>query len=442
MNLTRSYSLIPRYTRPEMGVIWSEENRWQCLLEVEQAVAEAQSEMGLIPKQAFLDIKQKSKFDIKRIQEIEAKTKHDIIAFVSCVAENVGESGRYLHYGLTSSDALDTALNVQIKKAAVVLNSSLDNFIKSLSQLVEKHRKTICAGRTHGMHAEPTTFGLKMAGPLAEFNRFKSRWSRACAQMEIGKLSGAVGTYSFLEPKVEARVCEILGLKPETVATQVIPRDRHAEVFVSLALLAGALERLCVELRHLQRTEVSEVIEGFTPGQKGSSAMPHKKNPISSENITGIARLLRSNAMAALENIALWHERDISHSSVERVIVPDSFILADYALDRMSKVLKELFVDTERMKKNIEFSQGQLFSSHLLLHLVDKGLSREEAYEKIQTASHSLKPNESLQSALLVNESTKKYFSSEELKEIFSGVRHFKNIDQIIDNALAGAKNV
>lgn len=434
--LSRGAILISRYTRPEMGIIWTDESRWQCLLEVEIAVAKVQSDFDLIPKEAARDIKEKSRFDLNRINEIEKKTKHDVIAFVSAVAENVGENGRFLHYGLTSSDVLDTGLSLQILKASRVLDESFNNFLKALKQIINNHAKTLCAGRTHGMHAEPTTFGLKMAGHFAEFRRAQDRVRSAIKQISIGKLSGAVGTYSFLNPEIESQVCRDLGLKPETVSTQVIPRDRHAEVFTSLAFLGGALERLCIELRHLQRTEVAEVVEGFTPGQKGSSAMPHKKNPISSENITGCARLLRSNAIAALENIALWHERDISHSSVERVTFPDSFILADYALDRMTKVLTGLFVDKEKMLENIKLSRGQLFSSHVLLHLVDKGFSREKAYEHVQRLSHGLTLDENLQQKITSDPELSKYFSETELQEIFSGQRHIKNISKIINNCL------
>ncbi|MGE0529288.1 MAG: adenylosuccinate lyase, partial [Bdellovibrionales bacterium] len=329
--------MIPRYTRPEMGNLWTQEARFQCLLEVELAVAQVQSQLKMIPAEAYEEIRAKARFDVARIEEIEKTTKHDVIAFVSAVAEQVGPSGRYIHYGMTSSDVLDTALSVQIQKASPLLLSRFDRVERALETLVRKHAFTLTAGRTHGMHAEATTFGFKMAGHLSEFRRTRERVMRALAQMKIVKLSGAVGTYSTQPPEVERRVGELLGLEPERVATQVIPRDRHAELLWALAMTGAAIERLAIELRHLQRTEVGEVIENFTPGQKGSSAMPHKKNPISAENLTGLARLLRANAGAALENVVLWHERDISHSSVERVIFPDSFILADYALDRLGQ---------------------------------------------------------------------------------------------------------
>ncbi len=428
--------MIERYTRAEMGEHWSSQARWSSMLEVELAVARAQSEMGIIPKEAYGPISKKAAFQIDRILEIEKETKHDIIAFVSNVAENIGPEGRYLHFGMTSSDALDTALSVQIKKASKVLLKSYNRLLEALKKQSLKHEKTICAGRTHGMHAEPTTFGLKLAGFFAEFKRHENRLHLALDQIAIGKLSGAVGTYSFLKPQVEKRVCEILELRPETIATQVIPRDRHAELFSALALIGGGLERLAIELRHLQRNEVAEVYEGFSKGQKGSSAMPHKKNPISSENITGCARLLRSYCLSAFENMALWHERDISHSSVERVIFPDAFILCDYALDRMALVIENLEVDLEQMKKNMDISQGQLFSSHLLLHMVDQGLSREEAYKKVQLLSHTLNKGEHLRDIVLTHPETKQYFNSKVVDEIFSGVRHLSEVSQLISKTL------
>ncbi|MCB0386985.1 MAG: adenylosuccinate lyase, partial [Bdellovibrionales bacterium] len=300
--------MIARYSRPEMEKIWHLENRFQQMLEVEQAVAETQAELGFIPPEAARDIRQKGKFSIERIDEIEKTTRHDVIAFVSAVAENVGENGRYVHYGMTSSDVLDTALSLQVRQAGQVLTASLDRLLTGLRRQMRAHGDSLCPGRTHGMHAEPTSFGMKMAGFVAEFMRHRCRLEQALGQMAVGKLSGAVGTYSTQPDAVEKGVCDRLGLQPETIATQVIPRDRHAELFFAIAMLGSGLERLAIELRHLQRTEVGEVIEGFTPGQKGSSAMPHKKNPISAENITGAARLLRSYLQAGLENVALWHE--------------------------------------------------------------------------------------------------------------------------------------
>lgn len=428
--------MVERYTRSEMGELWTPEARFQNMLEVEIAVAISQADLGIIPKEAAKAIKDKGRFDIKRILEIEKETRHDVIAFVSNVAENIGEEGRYVHYGLTSSDVLDTATSVQILKASKVINKSFDKLLKALKEIARREKDTLCSGRTHGMHAEPTTFGYKMTGHYLEFKRNQERFERAIDGAAMGKLSGAVGAYSFLGPEVESKVCEQLNLKAEDVATQVIPRDRHAEVLTALALTGGAIERLSTEIRHLQRTEMGEAFEGFAPGQKGSSAMPHKKNPIGSENLTGCARLLRSYALAALEDIALWHERDISHSSVERVIFPDAFILADYALDRLANIINQLQVNRERMKENMNLSQGQLFSSHLLLHVVDQGVSREEAYKIVQSVSHSLKPGESLKEALAKDETAKKYFSEDVLESIFSGERHLKNIKKRLKEIL------
>lgn len=422
--------MIDRYTREEMGKLWTQEARFQALLDVEKTTARVQAKHGLIPQKAADDI-QKGTFSVPRILEIEQTTKHDIIAFVSCVAETVGENGRYIHYGLTSSDALDTALSVQIVRAGVVLLKSVDQLIAALKRQALSQMNTVCSGRTHGMHAEPTTFGYKLSGFYYEFLRHRNRVKDALSQMAVGKLSGAVGTYSFLAPEIEKDVCAELGLRPESVATQVIPRDRHAEVLVSLAMLGGGIERLSVEIRHLQRTEVGEAREGFSKGQKGSSAMPHKRNPIGAENLTGCARLLRGYAQSSLENIALWHERDISHSSVERVAFPDAFILADYATDRLAKLVDNLEVDAERMKHNMLLSQGQLFSSHVLLHLVDKGLSREDAYKIVQALSHGLKPTEHLKDVLLTSPETKNYFTQKDIDSIFSGERHLKNTKRV-----------
>jgi len=430
-----------RYTRPEMGDLWSQEERFRCLLDVELAVAQAQAKLKIIPEKAYRDLKAKGKFSVKRIDEIEKTTKHDVIAFVSNVAENVGPSGRYLHYGMTSSDVLDTALALQIARASEVLFTRFDIVEAALEKLAMKHKHTLSAGRTHGMHAEATTFGYKMAGFLMEFRRTRQRVERAVRQMKIVKLSGAVGTYSTQPPEVERLVGETLGFEPESIATQVIPRDRHAEMMWALAMTGAAIERICVEMRHLQRTEVGEVIESFTPGQKGSSAMPHKKNPISAENLTGIARLLRANAGAALENVALWHERDISHSSVERVIFPDSFIMADYALDRLAKLLEGLFVNEDRMKRNIEQSQGVLFSSQVLLAMIDKGLSREDAYKLVQRVCHDLEPGDSLEARLLADPEASRYVTKASLKPIFSGESQRKRIDSIIGNVLKGKGN-
>lgn len=419
-----------------MGAVWDVENKFAKMLEVEIAVAKVQSGLRIIPRKAAEAIAKKSKFSVKRISEIEKQTKHDVIAFVSNVAENVGEYGRFIHFGLTSSDVLDTAFSLQVRQAGGVLVKSIGFLEKALKNLARKHAETQCAGRTHGMFAEPTTFGFKIAGFLAELQRNQARVQVALAQFEIAKLSGAVGTYSSQSALVEAKVAKFLKLKPETIATQVVPRDRHAEVLNSLAMLGAGLERLAIELRHLQRSEVSEVTEGFTKGQKGSSAMPHKKNPISAENITGAARLLRSYAFAGYENIALWHERDISHSSVERVIFPDAFILCDYAIHRMAILIEGLDVNKKRMQENIDLSQGQLYSSQVLLALVDKGLDRELAYAHVQRLCHSMGKGDHLKDRLLQDPEMKRLLKPKEISEIFKGTKNKKALKQVIARVL------
>jgi adenylosuccinate lyase len=428
--------MIDRYSRPEMALIWEQDHRFGKMLQVELAVAKVQSELGMIPKKAYKVIQKKAKFSVKRITEIEAVTKHDVIAFVSNLAENVGEEGKYIHYGLTSSDVLDTAFSLQIQEAGAILLQSIQRLKNALKKLILQNEDTLCAGRTHGMYAEPTTFGMKMMGFLAEVERNEDRLLRAVEGVKICKLSGAVGTYSSQEMAVEKQVAKNLKLNPEVIATQVVPRDRHGDLLIHLGLYGAGLERLAVELRHLQRSELSEVVEGFTKGQKGSSAMPHKKNPISAENITGIARLLRSYALVGLENIALWHERDISHSSAERVVFPDAFIVADYATHRMAQLLEGLQVNKKRMIENMEQSQGQLYSSHVLLHLVKKGLTREEAYSHVQRLCHSMGFGEHLKHKLLEDSEISKYFNKKELEDIFSGKKHREAIKKVIKNRL------
>ncbi|PWU17616.1 MAG: adenylosuccinate lyase [Bdellovibrio sp.] len=428
--------MIERYSRPEMVAIWAMENRFAKMLEVEVAVAEVQAELGLIPKAAAKAIKEKARFSTQQIAEIEKTSRHDTIAFVTNVAENVGEMGRYVHFGMTSSDVLDSGFSLQVREAWAVLSASLDFLNRSLRSQIEKHAETLCAGRTHGMFAEPTTFGLKLAGFLAELERNRRRLERAVDQMKVVKLSGAVGTYANQPPEVELKVGKRLRLVPEVVATQVVPRDRHAEMICALTLLGTGLERLAVELRHLQRNEVSEVTEGFAKGQKGSSAMPHKKNPISAEMITGASRLLRGYAVAALEDVALWHERDISHSSVERVIFPDAFILADYVVHRMAVLVQGLDVHKKRMLENIQSSQGQLFSSQVLLALVEKGLDRDEAYRHVQRLCHAMGRGEQLEEKLLADPQTSQLLKSKDLQKIFSGERNRRNIDTIIKRVL------
>ena len=428
--------MISRYSLKEMSQVWSLENRFDKMLQVERAVAQAQGELGLIPKESARAI-QKANFKLEGILRREQTTRHDVTAFIQELAASLGEKHRaYVHYGLTSSDVLDTGLSLQLRQARRVLSPVISRVRECLETLIKKHKNTVCSGRTHGMHAEPLSFGFKMLGHLAELQRVERTFQGAMDQAVLGKLSGAVGVYTVFSPEVEERVCEALGLPAELVATQVIPRDRHARVLFALSLFGAFLERLALELRHLQRTEVGEVSEGFSKGQTGSSAMPHKKNPISSENLTGLARLLRSYLAPALENVSLWHERDISHSSVERVIFPDAFILVHYALNRLANILKNLQVNEERMKQNINLSQGLQFSSRVLTALVSKGLSRNEAYSLVQKVSHSLKPDESFENSLKQNTQVKTYLTSQELSDIFSGKKYAPDLEKRINQVL------
>lgn len=376
--------MIDRYTRAEMGRLWTLEARYRVWLEVEIAICEAWTELGEISEDDMETIRIKADFDLERILEIERTTRHDVIAFLTAIEEKVGPAARFIHLGCTSSDIVDTAGALQLVRAGRLILQGLDGLLDTLRKMAFDYKNQMVIGRTHGIHAEPTSFGLKLAGFYAEFCRHRNRFERALDGIAYGKISGAVGTYAQLEPQVEARACELLGLKVDPVSTQIIQRDRYAEYFTALALLGGGVERICTELRHLQRTEVLEVEEGFRLGQKGSSAMPHKKNPISAENLCGLARLVRTNALASMENMTLWHERDISHSSVERVIMPDSTILIDYMLARLTDVLQGLRVVPENMAKNLAASYGLYFSQRLLLALVGSGLARQEAYEKVQ----------------------------------------------------------
>ena len=376
--------MIDRYTRPEMGQIWTLENRYRAWLEVELAVCEGWAELGRIPAEAVEVIRRKAAIDVDRIQEIEQTTRHDVIAFLTSLEEKIGPEARYIHLGCTSSDIVDTANGYLFLQAGKLILADMDMLLASLRRLAEKYKGVLCMGRTHGIHAEPTSFGLKMVGFYAEFVRHLERVKAGLESVRVGKLSGAVGTYAFLSPELEAGALKRLGLEADPHSTQIVQRDRYAHFFTSLAILAGGVERLCVELRHLQRTEVLEVEEGFGKGQKGSSAMPHKKNPISAENMCGLARLLRGNALASLENQALWHERDISHSSVERVIMPDSTILADYILNRLARLLDGLVVKPERMLENMDRSFGLYFSQRVLTALIATGMPRQQAYEAVQ----------------------------------------------------------
>jgi len=420
--------MIERYTRQEMGRIWDEQNRFALMKKVEVAVAKSQATMKLIPRAAALAIEKKSRFDVKRIRELEQVTKHDVAAFVQNMMETTGEHGKYVHFGLTSSDVLDTALSLQIQQAGDLILDDLHDLQKVVKTMIRNHGATLCLGRTHGMAAEPTTFGYKLAGFYSELIRCEEKWIAALEANRICKLSGAVGTFSSLPEALEAKVAKELNLKSEPFATQVIPRDRHAQLITGLAFILAGLERISIELRHLQRTEVSEVTEGFTRGQKGSSAMPHKKNPISAENITGLARLLRGYMVSSFENIALWHERDISHSSVERVIFPDSFILADYALNRMKTILEGLYINEKKMMENLEATQGLVYSSHLLLKLVEKGLTREQAYFHVQRLSHALGPGDHLKKSLMKDSEIKKILKPREIEDLFEAKRYLKSI--------------
>jgi len=426
--------MIERYTRKEMGDIWSIENKFRKWLEVEIAVCEAWAELGKIPKDALEEIKEKADFDLKRIDEIEATVKHDVIAFLTAVAEKVGPSSRYIHMGLTSSDVVDTAMALQIKQAGDLILKDLNEFKELLREKAFQHKNTICMGRSHGVHAEPTSFGLRFALWYEETKRNIERLKQATKRISIGKISGAVGTFSNIPPEIEEIALKKLGLKPEPVATQVVQRDRHAEFLSTLALIAGMVEKIAVEIRHLQRTEVLEAEEPFTKGQKGSSAMPHKRNPVGCENLSGLSRLVRSNAFASFENIALWHDRDISHSSVERIIIPDNCILVDYMLNRLYGIIKDLVVYPERMLKNMELSYGLYNSQRVLLALVEKGLTREEAYKITQSnAMRSWQEGVPFMNLLLKDEEVRKYLTEDEIKSIFDLNYYTRNLDYIYE---------
>src|SRR5215211_4742124 len=380
-------SMIPRYTRPEMASIWEAQTRFKIWFEIEAHAADAQAELGVIPKDAARTIWAKAKnatFDIARIDEIERETKHDVIAFTTHLAEIVGPEARFVHQGMTSSDVLDTCLNVQLTRAADLLLADIDKVLAALKKRAFEHKMTPTIGRSHGIHAEPVTFGLKLAYAYAEFSRARERLVAARKEVATCAISGAVGTFAQIDPRVEEHVAKAMGLVPEPISTQVIPRDRHAMYFATLGVIASSVERLSIEIRHLQRTEVLEAEEFFSEGQKGSSAMPHKRNPIVSEILCGLARLVRANSLAAMENVALWHERDISHSSVERVITPDSTILIDYMLARVTDLIKHLVVYPDRMKQNLELTGGLVYSQRLLLILIEKGAQRKESYEAVQ----------------------------------------------------------
>ena len=424
--------MIKRYTLPKMGQIWEDENKFCQMLEVELLVCEALTREGKIPKEALINIKQKARVDLDRIQVIENKTRHDIIAFVTQVCENLGSYSRYFHFGLTSNDLLDTALAVNLREAAKVLIDDVKKLISSCAKKAKEYKRTICVGRTHGIHAEPITFGLKLALFYDEMNRNLKRLQQAQENVSYGKISGAVGTFTHLDPAIEAYVCKKLNLKPASISTQIIPRDRHAQFIICLALIGSSLERFALEIRHLQRSEVAEVLEPFTKTQKGSSAMPHKRNPILCERISGLARVLRGNAQVALENIALWHERDISHSSAERVIIPDSTILLDYMLQKIHWIIENLVVYPEKMKENLEKSRGLIFSQRVLLALMEKGVSRTESYDLVQHgASRVWETNLNFKDVLTNDNQVKKYLSTAEIENCFDQNYYLRHVDRI-----------
>jgi adenylosuccinate lyase len=425
--------MIKRYTRAEMERIWTAENRYQCWLDVELAACRAMNELGIIPTEDLQQILEKAEFEAERIDEIEAVTRHDVIAFLTNVAEYVGPASRWIHYGMTSSDVLDTATAMQLKQSGLLILSELHRLGEVLKLKAKAYKNTLCMGRSHGIHAEPTSFGLKFALWFDENRRNIERLQDAIESVSVGQLSGAVGNYAHLDPQVEVIACKYLELKPVNVSTQVIQRDRHAHFLSVLAIVASTLEKIALEIRHLQRTEVLEAEENFASGQKGSSAMPHKRNPIVSEQLCGLARVIRSNAMSAFENNALWHERDISHSSVERIILPDSCILIHYMLGKTIDLMENLLVYPDNMLKNIEKTNGLVFSQALLLHLTTAGLSREEAYALVQrNAMNCWKSGQPFLELILQDGEIAKVLSEQQIKDIFNYDRYLRNVDFIL----------
>jgi adenylosuccinate lyase len=430
--------MIPRYTLPEMGKLFEDKFKYDTWLQIEVLACEARSRLGEIPEEDVAVIKSKADYNLQRVLEIEETTKHDVIAFLTNVAEYVGAEARHIHYGMTSSDILDTTLSYQMKKAGELLIDKLYQLKEELKAQALKHKYTLCVGRSHGIHAEPTTMGLKFTLWFEETKRNITRLKSAVKTISVGQISGAVGTFDHLSPEVEEYVCKKMGLTPAPVSTQVIQRDRHAEFLNALAVAGATLEKIAIEIRHLQRTEVLEAEEYFSKGQKGSSAMPHKRNPIVSERITGLARLLRSNALAAVENVALWHERDISHSSVERIIIPDSCIAFDYMLDLSIKLIKNLIIYPENMLKNLNLTRGLIFSQAVLLKLVDKGASREDAYKIVQTPAMEVWQNieKNLKDELINSPDANKYLTKSEIEEIFNNDKMLKNVDFIFNRTI------
>jgi adenylosuccinate lyase len=421
-----------------MGKIWEDEFKFSTWLQIEILACEARANLGEIPKEDVEVIKSKAKFDAKRILEIEETTKHDVIAFLTNVAEYVGDESRHIHYGMTSSDILDTTLSCQMKSAGELLLNRLHQLKDNLKERAIEYKTTVCVGRSHGIHAEPTTMGLKFALWYEEIKRNITRLKDAIDVISVGQISGAVGTFEHLSPKVEEYVCEKMGLKPASVSTQVIQRDRHAQFMSTLAIIGSTLEKIAVEIRHLQRTEVLEAEEYFSKGQKGSSAMPHKRNPIVSERVTGLARILRGNSNTAMENVALWHERDISHSSVERIAVPDSCIALDYMLDLMTKLIKHLIIYPENMIKNLNLTRGLVFSQSVLLKIINKGVTREDAYKLVQDSAMKVwaDENNNLKDELLASKEVMKLLSKKEIEEIFSTDKMLKQVDYIFNRSV------
>ena len=430
--------MIERYTNPEMGRIWSDQRKYETWLQVELAAVDAMAQAGIVPADAARDLRARAAFSVERIEEIETITQHDVIAFTTAVAEHAGPAARWLHFGLTSSDVIDTAQALQMREACDLLLKDLDALMQAVRTRAEEHRRTPMIGRTHGVHAEPMTFGLKLALWHAELSRDVARVRRARDVIAVGKLSGAVGTFAHLPPSIEAEVCRTLGLDAAPVASQVIQRDRHAELLATIAIAGSSLEKFALEIRGLQKTEIAEVEEPFAKGQKGSSAMPHKRNPIACEQIVGLARLLRGNAHAALENNALWHERDISHSSVERVILPDSFIALDHMLRRMTRIVKGMVVYPDRMRENLERSRGVVFSGTVLLELARRGLSREQAYEWVQrNAMRSFEESKDFKTLLLDDRDVMSVLSPADLEKAFDLGDQLRHLDHIFDRVFA-----
>lgn len=424
--------MIERYSLPRMTAIWSEENRFKKMLDVELFACEALAKLGKIPKASLFQIQKRARFDVERIKEIEAETNHDVIAFIKNLSENIGEDAKYVHMGLTSSDVLDTALSIQMQESCDILIDDVKKLMRILKGKARRYKKSLMIGRTHSVHAEPMTFGLKMALYYDEMSRNLERLIKAREVVSVGKISGAVGTYANIDPFVEAYTCKKLGLKAARISTQILQRDRHAEFLNAIAITGSCLEKFATEFRNLQHTEIGEVEEYFSSTQKGSSAMPHKKNPITCERIAGLARILRANAMASLEDIVLWHERDISHSSVERVILPDSTILLDYMLNKFIDVVSHLIVHEDRMLENLNKSKGVVFSGRLLLELVNNGLTRNEAYDKVQKAAFNAKKGGlEFKEALLADDGIRSILSESQIEDIFDFKYHIKNVDRI-----------